>query len=149
TVINTSSVKTTGDQSFGDAVKLDTGTTLDSNGSGNITFSSTLDSNSGETNSLLVNTSGTTAFNGLVGNTDRLSTLTTNAGGSTVINTTSVKTTSDQTYNDAVKLDTGTTLDSSVSGNITFNSTLDSTTGETNSLVVNTSGVTTFNGLVG
>ncbi|MFO1046083.1 MAG: hypothetical protein U0941_30260 [Planctomycetaceae bacterium] len=149
TVINTSSIKTASDQTINDAVKLDTNTTLDSNSNGNVTFNSTLDSAAGETNSLLVNTSGTTTFNGLVGNTDRLSTLTTNAGGSTVINTSSIKTVTDQTYNDAVKLDTNTTLDSSTNGNVTFNSSLDSVTGETNSLLVNTSGTTTFNGLVG
>ena len=123
TIINTTSIKSVTDQTYNDAVKLDSSTTLDSNANGNITFNSTLDSAAAETNSLLVNTSGTTTFNGQVGNTDRLSTLTTDAGGSTVINTSSIQTVSDQTYNDAVKLDTNTTLDSNASGNITFNST--------------------------
>src|SRR5262249_10902428 len=147
TVINTSSVKTTGDQTFNDAVKLDTNTTLDSSASGDVTFNSTLDSVPSEANSLVVNTAGITTFNGLVGSPTRLSSLTTDAAGTTVINTSSVRTTGDQTYHDAVELDTGTTLDSNASGNVTFNSTLDSTTGETNSLAVNTTGTTTFNGL--
>src|SRR6185436_1813487 len=114
-----------------------------------ITFASALNSTAGELNSLLVNTSGTTRFNGAVGGVDRLSSLTTDAGGNTVINGGSVNTTGAQTYNDPVLLDSNTTLDSNGSGNVTFSSTLNSTAGELNSLLVNTAGTTRFNGAVG
>src|SRR4029078_4557305 len=124
-------------------------TTLDSSLAGDITFASTLNSVPTETNSLVVNTSGTTRFNGAVGGVDRVSSVTTDAGGSTVINGGSVNTTGAQTYNDPVLLDSNTTVDSNGSGNVTFSSTLNSTAGELNSLLVNTSGATRFNGAVG
>ena len=51
-----------------------------------------------------MNTSGTTTFNGLVGNSTALASLTTDAPGTTVINTTLVNTTGAQTYGDNVTL---------------------------------------------
>ena len=144
--------QTTSTQTYGDAVLLDSNTTLDSARHGGHrphTFQDLLDSGAGETNSLLVNTSGTTRFNGAVGGTDRLSSLTTDAGRGHADRRRAILTTGTQTYGDAVLLDSATTLDSSAAGDVTFQSTLDSVAGETNSLLVNTSGTTRFNGAVG
>ncbi|MFO0885941.1 MAG: autotransporter-associated beta strand repeat-containing protein, partial [Pirellulales bacterium] len=100
TAINGGSVITTGAQTYNDAVTLGTGATLTSNSSGNITFVTTV--NGGQT--LAINTAGTTTFGGSVGGTTPLTSVTTNAGGSTAINGGSVTTTGAQTYNDAVTL---------------------------------------------
>ncbi|MBI1918657.1 MAG: autotransporter-associated beta strand repeat-containing protein, partial [Planctomycetes bacterium] len=148
TDINGNSVSTTGDQMYNDAVVLTANTTL--NGA-NITFNSTVDSDSNATpRALTVNSSnnGTTLFNGTVGGNAALASLTTNADGTTVlVNVGNVTTTGDQTFNDAVLLVGDTTLNGS---NITFNSTVDSAGGGSN-LTVNSSGngTTTFNGTVG
>ena len=73
---------------------------------GNVTFASTIDGGFG----LTVNDSGTTTFTGAVGATTPLASLTTDAPGTTQINGGSVKTSGNQTYNDAVTLGTTTTL---------------------------------------
>ena len=125
-------------------------TTLDTNGAGNITFNSPLDSLATENNALIVNTGGTTRFNGLVGVSDRLGSLATDGGGTTVINTSDLRTTGGQTYGDAVLLDfISVTLDSSAAGPITFEGSVDSALAESNGLTVNTAGTTRFHGPVG
>src|SRR5262249_56388096 len=95
--------------------------------------------------SLAVNTARKTTFNGAVGNSTALTSLTTDATGTTDINGGIVKTTGDQTYNDAVVLSKDAALTSTAAGNVTFNTTVDGN----HSLTVNTSGLTTFNGAVG
>ena len=141
TDIDGGSVTTTGVQAYGDAVTLGADTTLDSTGSGNITFGSTVD---GAFN-LTVNTAGVTTFGGAVGSTTPLTSLTTDAPGSTDINGGSVTTTGAQAYGDAVTLGADTTLTSTGSGNVSLGSTVD---GGFN-FTVNTAGVTTFGGAVG
>src|SRR5213075_3378047 len=79
TAINGGSVRTTAAQTYGDAVTLGAATVL--TGVGN-TFASTV--NGAQT--LTVNDSGTTTFGGMVGGTTPLTSLTTNAGGTTAIN---------------------------------------------------------------
>ncbi len=79
---------------------------LGSTGNNDISFGNTV--NGGF--DLTVNTTGTTTFGGALGNTTPLTNLTTDAGGTTVINGGSVTTTGDQTYNDAVTLGSDTTL---------------------------------------
>ena len=98
-------ISTTGTQTYFDAVSLTGAAILASSGSGaagNITLTSTVDGGFG----LTVNTTGTSALNGAVGGTTPLASLTTNAGGSTAINTAGITTTGTQTYNDAVTLGT-------------------------------------------
>ena len=59
----------------------------------------------------MVNTAGTTTFAGAVGNTDTaVTSVTTDAAGTTAINGATIKTTGIQTYNDAVTLGADTTL---------------------------------------
>ncbi len=132
---------TTGLQSFNGAVTLGADATLDSTTSGNITFNKTV--NGGY--NLTVNTFGITKFNGNVGGTTALVSVTTDAGGTTDLNGSVVNTTGAQTYNDAVILSQNETLNSTGNGNVTFATTVDGAY----SLTVNTSGVTTFNGNVG
>ncbi len=144
TALNGGTVTTTGAQTYNDAVLLSADTTLTA-GAGNLTFGSTLNSTVSNTFALTANSTGTTTFGGAVGGTDALSTLTTNAGGTTALNGGPVTTTGAQTYNDAVTLGAGTTLTSTASGNITLGSTVDGA----QSLAVNTAGATTFGGIVG
>ncbi len=79
---------------------------------GTVTFANTLDSSNATARTLTVNTTGTTTFGGAVGATNSLSSITTNAGGSTVINGGSMRTTGSQTYNDAVSVGGVTTFTS-------------------------------------
>src|SRR5262249_28256913 len=141
TALNGGSVKTTGAQSYNDPVTPGANTTLTSTGSGNVSIASTLDGAFG----LTVNTAGTTTFGGALGGTTTLTSLTTDAAGSTALNGGSVKTTGAQSYNDAVTLGADTTLASTGSGNISFANTLDGAF----SLTVNTAGTGAFGGAPG
>src|SRR5204862_164291 len=69
---------------------------------------------------LIANSTGNTTFSAAVGGTP-LTSVTTNAGGTTRINGGSVATTGDQTYNDAVTLGADTDL---TAANVTFNGTV-------------------------
>ncbi|MFM8415820.1 MAG: beta strand repeat-containing protein, partial [Planctomycetota bacterium] len=105
---------------------------------GAITFASTLDGAFSAT----VNTQGITTFGGAVGGQAALTSLVTDAGGTTRINGGSVTTTGSQTYNDAATLGANTTLSGSA---ITFATTLDGAF----ALAANSQGTTTFGGVVG
>ncbi len=133
TRVNTDRVNTSGNQTYEDAVELGADTTLTSSGAGTIQFASTVDG----PHSLSINTSGTTQFDAAVGGTTALTSLTTDAGGTTQVNGGAVTTTADQTYNDAVVLGATTTLSAH---NVTFNSTVDAATAGSQGLTVNSSG---------
>ncbi|SNS97476.1 MULTISPECIES: filamentous hemagglutinin N-terminal domain-containing protein [unclassified Azospirillum] len=112
---------------------------------------------------LTVNSSGTTRFNGVIGGTKALASLTSDFGGKTEISK-AVTTTGNQTYNDditltggsltaaggnitiigALKLLTDSTI-SSGAGDITLSSTVDGA----QALVLNSSGTTKVDGVVG
>ena len=126
-------------QVYNDAVVLGANTVLDAS-SGGITFASTLDG----AFTLSVNTAGTTTFNGAVGGTTPLTSLTTNKGGATSINGGSVKTSGVQQYNDAVALGANTSFGGS---GVAFGSTLQGSA-ETLSIVAGATGVS-FGGNVG
>src|SRR5262249_5763245 len=118
---------------------------------------STIDDPTGQvgTAGLTVNGTNTATFAGVVGGSVAISSLTNDAGGTTVLSrnvstatNSGGTTTGSQTYNDVVSLGAGVTL----SGlNVTFATTLDSLDSTPRSLTVNTtgSGVTTFGGGVG
>ncbi|MBK5915006.1 filamentous hemagglutinin N-terminal domain-containing protein, partial [Rhodocyclus purpureus] len=116
--------------------------------------------------SLTINDGGTTTFGGVVGGTTALASLSTNAGGTTVIKGGEVRSTGAQTYGDnlaianayarlstlggAVTVAGATTLSkgltvSSGAGDATFNGTVDGP----GALAVNSSGTTTFSKAVG
>jgi len=111
----TGAFATLGSQTYNDVVALTGGTTLASSGNQAITFNSTI--NGAQT--LALNTTGTTNFGGAVGGTTALTSLITNAGGSTAINGGSIRTSGNQTYNDDATMNQATTL-TSTGGTITI-----------------------------
>ena len=129
----------TGAIAFNGPVNLATGAVTVSTNNANIGFSSTI--NGAQALSLNAGT-GTVTLGGAVGVTTALGSLATDAGGSTVLQGGSVRTTGAQTYGDAVSLGAATTLTASA---LTFASTLNGA----QALVANVSGATTFSGAVG
>lgn len=117
-------VTTSGTQTYDDPIILGANTTLVSTGSGsagNITFNSTVNASTGGTETLTVNTSGTTTFGGAIGlgsngvyeagggDDKYLSALTTDAGGGTTISGGTIFA-EGITFNDTVTLGTGTVI---------------------------------------
>jgi hypothetical protein len=149
TAINGGSVNTTGAQTYNDALTIDAaGNTTTLTGT-NLTFASTVRSTTDGQDALIATGSGTTAFNGAVGdNGQRLAALTANGGGTTTVNG-DVTTTGAQTYTDATRIDSDLVLATTNSA-VSFATTLDSQSGETNDLTINTgSGAATFGGAIG
>ena len=140
TAINGGSVLTTGAQSYGDAVTLGTAATLASSGNAAIAFASTVDG----PGALTVRTSGTTSFAGAVGGVG-LASLTTDAGGATLLNGGPISTIGAQTFGDAVLLGADTTLTATAGGAITLAGTVDGA----RRLAINTAGTTTLGGTIG
>ena len=104
----------------------------------------------GAGSSLTVNASGTTAFNGEVGGTAAVTSLTTDAPGLTEVGADINANGSTVTFNDDVLLTANTTITEAGSGNVTFNGAVDSEEGSNFSLEVDTSGGNTiFNGAIG
>src|SRR6056300_1708183 len=100
--------------------------------------------------SLTVNTTGNTTFTLAVGGTTALTTLTTNASGTTYINGGAITTSSTQTYGDAVVLGADTTL-TTTDSDITFSSTVDGDSADSKRDLTLTlgSGSATITGIVG
>jgi Ca2+-binding RTX toxin-like protein len=127
---------TTGSQTFTGAVILEVDTALTGT---TITFGSTIDSESGETNALSI--TGNAGFGSEIGDTDLLSML--SVSGSASLNGERIATTGTQTFTGAVILEDEAELTGST---ITFGSTVDSESGETNSLGI--TGSADFGGAV-
>jgi hypothetical protein len=104
--INGEMVNTTGAQIYGEVATLGADAVLTSSNSGAITFGNTLNG----AQSLSLNTAGVVTFNGAVGGTTPLTSLSTNSGGSVVVNGGLIKTTGAQTINKAITLGADTTL---------------------------------------
>ncbi|MFZ4859328.1 MAG: filamentous hemagglutinin N-terminal domain-containing protein [Desulfuromonadaceae bacterium] len=141
TALNGAAVTTIGAQTYNDAVILGADTTLAGAG---ITLTATVVSD-GTNRALAVNDSATTTFGGAVGSAvagEKLSSLTTDAGGTTVLNGGAITTTGAQTYNDAVTLGAAATLTG------VGNRFVDTVNGA-HALTINDSGTTTFSGAVG
>ncbi len=149
---------TTGAQVYNAAFILGVNTVATSTGGGTITFNSTVDGPF----ALTLNTKGDEVFNGRVGGTTALASLTTDdpadtVGGHVIFNvagstsaTPSVTTTGRQTYNDAAILRADTVLASTGGGTLTFASTVDSdSTATPRVLTLNSAGDQIFNGQVG
>ncbi|MBX9622867.1 MAG: autotransporter-associated beta strand repeat-containing protein, partial [Gemmataceae bacterium] len=134
-------VQTTGGQTYDDAVTVAADVTFRSTGGGAIRFRSTLDGGF----DVRAETVGATAFDGVIGGTDRLRSLVTDAGGTTAVDGGSVRTTGGQTYGDPVTAGAAATeFDSDGNGAITFGATL----GGASAVSVRTGGATTFGGAV-
>ena len=149
-----STVRTTGGQTYADAVEIAADTLLTSSASGDVTLASTIDSGAAGPRALIIDTAGRTTIRD-AGASRRLSTLTTDAatapanerGGITEIGT--VRTTGGQAYNDAVEVVAGALASSSATGDIAFASTVDSVAAGDGTLRVDTAGSTTFSRDVG
>ena len=130
-------ITTSGSQSYGDPVTLGATVTLASSGSGAIDFAGLTGGGFG----LTVTTAGVTTFNsGATG----FATITTNGGGSSVLNGT-MATSGAQNYADNVALGSATAVQSSGGGALTFGGTVSG--GQ--ALTLSSSGLTTFGGAVG
>ena len=133
TNLNGASIRTNGSQSYGGAVTLGANTTVTAN---TVDFNGTVNG----ARTLLVNDSGTTTFHGNVGGTAALTSLTTTAGGSTVLPA-QVTTTGAQVYGDPVTLSANTTLSAnSVS--------MANLIGASHALAIATPGLVDFNGTI-
>ena len=141
------------DQTFNDAVVLTGNVTNNSSGSGNVSYNSTLDADmTANDRTLAINTAGTTEFNGRVGDTEQLESVTTDAPGTTEINTDIFNVDGASiTFNDPVIVEQDLVITEAGTGDVTFNNIVDSESGETNDLTINTTGGgdTVFNGNVG
>ena len=139
-------------QTYNEQVELANDTTLADTGKGAINLLSII--TDGTKRALTTSTGGTTTFGGSVGTAIApLSSLTAglaapnNLGGTTLLKGGNVFTNGAQTYNDAVTLGATTAL-SAGTGAVTFALTLGSVTAP-QALTITTSGVTTFDGVVG
>ncbi|OYY19540.1 MAG: hypothetical protein B7Y59_00005, partial [Burkholderiales bacterium 35-55-47] len=153
--VSSSSVKTTGLQTYNDAIELGADVVFESSGQGDVTFNGAVDG----AQSLTVNTTGVTTFAKTIGAVTTLTSVTTDTGGSVKFSGaapvtslsgksftgTYVKTTGAQSYNDAVVLEAATMFESASAGELKLASTVD---GEFD-LWLNTAGVTSFSGKVG
>jgi autotransporter-associated beta strand protein len=134
-------VTTASDQVFNDAVTASGAPVFASPAGGAVTFASTLD---GAT-AVAVNTAGVTTFGGAVGGVTPLSSLTTDAGGTTAVAGGAVTTTGGQLYGDPVTLGAAATLASTGGGTIAFAAAVDGAF----ALATSTTGATTFAAAVG
>ena len=127
-------ITTTNDNvSFLRAVTLTGGSVL-SAGSGNITFSNTLDGGF----NLTANSTANTTFTGAVGNSAPLASLTTNALGDTFVDGGLVKTSGNQTYGDKVTISTATTFNATnATATVSFNAPVFSLSAGANALTIN------------
>ncbi|UCF44415.1 MAG: filamentous hemagglutinin N-terminal domain-containing protein, partial [Planctomycetota bacterium] len=149
-------VTTTGAQTYGDPVKVGRPggiiTTRSTEG-GNITFAQTVDNHhkASPPTGLNVETAGVTKFQGVVGGTEPLASLTTDAPGRTEISTGTINLNgSSATFGDPVLLMANLTINEAGTGNIEFASTVDSEEGSNHTLTVNSgAGATIFGDAVG
>jgi hypothetical protein len=138
---------TFGDAPASDRLTLSTGAVVidTSAANKNVVFDARIDG----AQSLTVNSgNGTTTFAGAIGSIQPLTNLTTDALGLTQINTGSITTTANQTFNDPVTLGASSVL---AGVNVTFGSSLDDdgNLSTPSGLTVNATGVARFGGAVG
>ncbi len=133
-IFNNGTVTTTGEQKYAGALELGADVTFTAS---KITFSATVDGSK----ALTIAGSAPTEFNGVVGNTAPLTSLTTGTG-LTTINAASIKTSGNQEYKGAVTLSENTALTAS-------DVKLDSTVDGAKTLTIAGAASTEFNGIVG
>ncbi|MFC2330313.1 MAG: FlgD immunoglobulin-like domain containing protein [Treponema sp.] len=133
-IFNNGTVTTTGEQKYAGALELGADVTFTAS---KITFSATVNGSK----ALTIAGSAPTEFNGVVGNTAPLTSLTTGTG-LTTINAASIKTSGNQEYKGAVTLSENTALTAS---DVKFDSTVDGA----KTLTIAGAASTEFNGIVG
>ncbi len=139
--LNASLVKTTGDQTYSDALLLGATTTLQSGGAVSL---AAVDATTAGVALLFVTATGTTTFHGVVGGTAPLQDLEVNGTGAIAIDTTAITTTDSQTYVGPAALGATATLTSTTGGIIIFDSTLDDSTSGAHGLTIQTTGMVNF-----
>jgi len=161
TRFHTDQVLTTGNQTYNQAVAMiEHSLHLDSSASnGDITFNSTINGETVGWQSLTLSAGGgDVTFNAALGGSVALGNLTINGTGTTTINTTSIRTSGSQVYNQAVILSQSLVNDANIipaggftgGADVTFNSTLNAASAGTQSLTINPNdGSVTFGGAVG
>ncbi len=144
--LNRANYVTTGSQSYNGAVVLGQNTTLTGS---DVTFGGTLNSSNtaGISDYRTLSINGNGIFNGIVGATYALGSL--DVSGTTAINSTSVRTKDNQTYNGVTTLGANTTLSTINNGTIWFKDNLDSTTSARNLTINNGNGNVIFDGTTG
>ena len=158
-------VTTSSTQTYSGAVTLSAATITLTTTNADVTFGDTVDSDSGQTRNLTIDTNGTTGtiqFGGMVGNTVGLGAITitgnldldaniVDAASLSVSGTSNlganVTTTGNQTYTGAVTLSSNVTLTTTSNGSVYFGSTVDG--GYTLDITANGTGDTTFVGAIG
>ena len=142
TTIDTTDIKTSGNQEYKGAVTLSENTTLTASApSSVIKFDATVDG----AKTLTIASAASTEFNGIVGGTTPLTSLTTGTG-LTTIGTTDIKTSGNQEYKGAVSLSENTTLTASApSSVIKFDAAVDGA----KTLTIAGTATTEFSGVVG
>lgn len=136
-IVNTSAIVAGNEQDFVGDVVIDSNLALTAD---TVTFWGTVNSATGETNSLVV--TGDAVFSDAVGASSELSALT--ISGITEVGN-DVSTAAQQSYGDSVVLTGSAVLTSSASGNVVFSDTVNGA----HSLTVNTAGATRFMDVVG
>ncbi|MGP1604414.1 MAG: FlgD immunoglobulin-like domain containing protein [Treponema sp.] len=124
TTINTSSIKTSGNQEYKGAVTLSENTALTAS---DVKFDSTVDG----AKTLTIAGAASTEFNGIVGGTTPLTALTTGTG-LTKINAASIKTSGSQTYNGKLELGANAKIQTVNAASVTFEETVNSASAGTN-----------------
>ncbi len=149
TTVLVGNVTTNGAQSYGDPVTLASSQVTFTSVSAGIAFLGTLNAQTPGAQGATVNAPMVTNFAGAVGGLVPLSTLNTDAAGTTQIGA-NVVTTSSQAYGDAVVVSgAAVQLLSTSNGAITFTNTVAGAAADTTALTINTGGVTTFSTDVG
>ncbi len=119
---------------------------------GNATFQGSIndDGSSGTTSNLTANVAGVTRFNGAIGNSAAIDSLTTDASGSTQLEGNITTSKGGSTFNDAVLLTNSVVVTDQSTTGITFNSTVDSEATEFRDLTLTTTqGKVVFDGDLG
>lgn len=140
TELNTTSVSTSGTQSYNESVLLETTVSLSSGSGGSIIFAGTVDG----AQSLTTTSPGTTVFESPVGSITPLSSLTVGGGG-TMLASVTLTTTGAQLYNENVAVVGPVSCTSVGGGTITFASTVNGPS----TLTLNTSGTAAVDAAVG
>jgi hypothetical protein len=143
TAINTTEIDTTGTQAYTGAVTLGNNTTLSEfPPDSGVTFGSTVNATMAGAQSLTVTGSPNTIFDGVIGGSQALSSL--SVSGPTALNTRAVTTTGTQRYGGAVTLGNNSALTGST---VTLSSAVDATTTGAQGLTI--TGNASFGGIVG
>jgi filamentous hemagglutinin family protein len=143
TRLDTAALRATERLEFFDAVTLVRDTTLTG---GSINFGGTVDGSTAGSEDLVLNTSpgSSKSFNGNVGGTVALATLTTNAAGVTQVSGSTITTTGNQTYNDSLAVSNGTLA---VGGNLLVSGSA-GVNGNVDAAAITVTGPASFSGTV-